>query len=417
MAFFAMRILIPLAIVVVLFLVIVAIVLALPVLRTPVPRDYPAEMDRSAGMIRLAPPNADVILIPSAGATLRRLQSNKITRGAVDQIDVMRERPYLPWLIGNGDLVLWRTETESGAIANLDAPRRFLAGLSGATVRDGFVVTGPYPGGGFRSPVIRPNLLAHAFVLRGPSVSAVTIGETIAVRTVAPRDADTPPRLLRRNPVKFPDSAMVAAAFGAAPVLIRKVEETLPVEISSLLERGGVVTLYTLQDERLLPRPRGVIILPVGPSGFGPIRRRLEALSPELPFGIASESRREAHGQTVVRRESIGFTLEYTRRGDEVLVAFDKSSIEKYLADTLRQFGAEEGGAEWIVRLDPRRLVPALERVADHSGLRVLVPELGRAAEHALESLRWIEAASEVVAVKRVNDETEELDITVYAPK
>ena len=412
-----MRILIRLILLVLLLLLMVAAFLALPVLRAPVARDYPAELERHAGMIRLAPPNADVILIPTAGPTLRRLQRHVVTRGAIEQIEVLRDRPYLPWLVGNGDVVLWRTESESGAIANLDGPRRFLAGVFGAEVQDGLLVTGPQPGGGFRTPSIRPALSGHAFALRGRSVSAITLADTIAVRTISQRDPEVEVNLLRGNPVRFPDSAMVAAAFGATPALIHKVEETLPVEISSLLQNGGVVTLYTLQDERLLPRPRGVIILPVGRGGFEPIRKRLESLSPPLPFGIASESRREVLGQTVTRRESIGFTLEYTVRGDEVLVAFDKSSIEKYLDDTLKQFSAEGGNAEWIVRLDPRQLVPALERVADHTGLRVLVPELGRAAERALESLRWIESATEIVAIKTVRGETEELEIAVYPPK
>lgn len=411
-----MKILIRLVVAVLIIMVVLAVVLAAPVLRDPSVRQFGPELDRHAAMIQRVPPGAEVLVIPAAGPTLRRLMAHEVTSSAFNKTSLFRQQRWLPWLVGGGDVVLWRYDSDSGAIANVDGTRRFLAPLFGATIRDGLLILGPETRGGYPLPSARPDLSGHLFALRSGSITAATIDDVIRVRSIAPIPANRLPTL-PHNPVEFPESAMAAAAFGAAPSLVKRIEETLPVEISPLLQDGGMVALYALRDDRLLPRPRGVIVLPIGAGGFDPIRGQLEKLSPPLPFGIASESRRTNAGQEITRRESIGYTLEYTRRGDEVIVAFDKTSIERYLADGVRRVSSDAGSAEWIVRLDPRQLVPALDEVVDHAGLIFLLPDLAKASEGVLDSLRWIEGASEVIAVQRVAGQNSELDVIVNPPK
>ena len=82
----------------------------------------------------------------------------------------------------------------------------------------------------------------------------------------------------------------------------------------------------------------------------------------------------------------------------ELLVSFDKHSIDQYLKDT---FDAPALPATvWSLRLDPKRAVPMLEQVSDSPGLRYIAPRIFRSAKDLrgwvtnLGNARSIEAAA-----------------------
>jgi hypothetical protein len=415
---------------VVLFLTVIGLAafVALPTLSPPSRVNYAALITKHSAMIRLVPSDAeDVILVPSAGSTLRLLRSNSVARDALRQLLPAAESAALPWALGGGDLVAWRTDHDSGFIVRTDAMRRILLPLfSNRISRSGEYLVSGRSSGGFELPDLE-NLLGHVFIIRArgddgfpplpaPVITGVEMNTAIHVRAVSARtDADR--SALLSDAVRLPQSAILTAAFASVPELIRRMEQTLPVEVSPLMERGGMIAIYQLHDDRLLPRPRGVIVVPVTDATFPRYRRQLESLSPELPFNLSEQEQREVMGRTVVRRASIGFTLEYTRRDGELIIAFDKSSIEKFLTDTVRLVEVGPGGAEWLLLLDPQRLFPALEDMRQHAGLRVLLPDLARALDQFSESVEFVRTATEVVAVKRSSNPGEELEITILSSK
>lgn len=408
-----------------------ALYLGAPLLTKPQQLTYADALAELKPLTRLAPADAShVVLVPRAASTYWALRRHDVTAQPVRRLEDSARLRALPWLLGNTGVVVWMRRGEVGAASAPDPLRHFLVRIAGAPmgvrVHEGLALVGATQGG-FAPPSESPSLVGHVFVVhnrreqRGvppvelPAISVVTIGEKIQLLTLGVRAQRSP--TLTKAEVRLPQAAMLAAAFAAAPLLVQRAEQTLPVEISGLLEGGGVVALYELQDERFLPRPRGVLILPVNDRSFDLLRRRLEALSPKLPFGIADQSRRDVVGQTVVRRESFGFTLEYTRRGDELLVAFDRTSLERFLADTVRSVAIPAGTVEWFIRFDPRQLVPALERLREHAGLHVLLPELARPLDDFREAVQWIEQSSEVFAMKRDNGEAAVLEVTISPPK
>jgi hypothetical protein len=415
---------------IVLFLAIIALAtfLILPALNAPPKVSYAALIARDGSMISLVPGDAeDVILVPMAGPTLRMLRSNSVARDALRQLLPETESPMLPWAVGGGNLVAWRGDEDSGFVVRTDAIRRILLPMFSTRIRrSGEVLVSGRSSGGFEPPVVE-DAPGHLFIIRArgeggfppipaPAVTSVEMNTAIHVRAVSRKvPGDQPPLL--SDAVRLPQSAILAAAFASVPDLIRRIEQTLPVEISPLMERGGMIAFYQLHDDRLLPRPRGVIVVPVSDASFPRYRRQLESLSPELPFNLSEQEQREVMGRTVVRRASIGFTLEYTRRDDELIIAFDKSSIEKFLTDTARLVDVGPGGAEWLLLLDPQRLFPALEEMRRHVGLRALLPDLARALDQFSDSVEWVRTATEVMAVKRFAESGEELEITILSSK
>jgi len=417
----------------VLFLIALAVVLYLvvPVLRPSGPVELPRAIDRASAMLAVVPSDAvDVLIVPGSGSTYWRLRRHPIFAEAIRQQERQGELRLLPWLLGNTPVVLWRSNDDSGLVAEADGIRRLLFRVLGwrsdARIEGELILRGR-GGAGFPLPTLPPSGSGHLFVLHRlagspfppldrPALTAVSIGDRIDVHSQSLRRPGAT-EAFEAEMARLPRNAILSAAFASPPELIRRIEQTLPVQISPLLEQGGKLALYRLHDERLLPRPRGVVVLPVSDQTFPVLRRRLESLSPELPFRIAEESRRAVMGQEVVRRESFGFTLEYTRRGDELLVAFDKSSLEMFLADDITVVTAGAEPVVWCLRLDVQQLLPALERMQEHAGLRLLLPELGRAIDQFDQTIRPLKGAGEIVAVKRLGSESERLEVTIRAPK
>ena len=414
---------------VVLSLAVIGVVafVTLPTMSAPARVNSAEVISKHRAMIGLVPADAeDLILVPAAGSTLRLLRSNSVARDALRQLLPDAEPAALPWALGGGDLVAWRTDQDSGFIVRTDAMRRIVLPLFSRRIsRSGPYLVSGRSSGGFELPDLE-NVVGHLFIIRArgddgfppipaPAITSVEMDTAIHVRAVSASDSNRSPQL--SEAVRLPQSAILTAAFASVPELIRRMEQTLPVEVSPLMERGGMIAIYQLHDDRLMPRPRGVIVVPVTDATFPRYRRQLESLSPELPFNLSEQQQREVMGRTVVRRASIGFTLEYTRREGELIIAFDKSSIEKFLTDTVRLVEVGPGGAEWLLLLDPQRLFPALEDMRQHAGLRVLLPDLARALDQFSESVEFVRTASEVVAVKRSSNPGEELEITILSSK
>src|SRR5688500_5916086 len=147
---------------VVLFLTVIGLAafVALPTLSAPSRVNYAALITKHSAMIRLVPSDAeDVILVPSAGSTLRLLRSNSVARDALRQLLPAAESAALPWALGGGDLVAWRTDHDSGFIVRTDAMRRILLPLFSSRIgRSGEYLVSGRSSGGFELPDLE-NLL------------------------------------------------------------------------------------------------------------------------------------------------------------------------------------------------------------------------------------------------------------------
>ena len=131
---------------------------------------------------------------------------------------------------------------------------------------------------------------------------------------------------------------MLSAANSSVGDWLRGLDRLLPVKLSPLLQKGALVSLYKVDKGALLPRLRGLAVVPEGPDTEGLIAL-LDSVSPRFSLGAVSGQRRTYQGIEIVRREGLGFVIEYARAAGRVLVAFDKSQHRGF-----RQRQADSGG-------------------------------------------------------------------------
>ena len=136
----------------------------------------------------------------------------------------------------------------------------------------------------------------------------------------------------------------------------------------------------------LLPRPKGVVVIPATP-----------------------EARAAMENVTRVA-ELVGETRD---TGDEIQVAFDRTSLGLYSKDTF--VPATWPATRWALRLDPSRLVPVLRRLSESRGLQFLTPNVHRGARDLRKWIDAVEGAESIEADSSVADGVEELRVRIVA--
>ncbi|HEY5610975.1 MAG TPA: hypothetical protein VIL97_07200, partial [Thermoanaerobaculia bacterium] len=218
---------------------------------------------------------------------------------------------------------------------------------------------------------------------------------------------------VRALPLRFPRGAMLAAIVSSSPRWVADLERALPIHIAPLLAHGALFALYGVEDRPLFPRPFGVVAFPADEARADELESMLDSL---LPLEVLAEkSERTVRGISIRRRNGIGFVVESARVPDAVVVAFDKSSIERYLADTMSE--APEKPFLWSVRLLPRDVVPVLEKVKENPGMRLVARDLSRGAERIYRSARWFESAESIVSTATAEAGRIRLETVISAPK
>lgn len=346
-------------------------------------------------------------LIESAALLHGKLRANPVTQASVLQWTSEHELPR-PWMLGGADLVVWKSAkttsyalqldgfrallvrawlmvssnadarwdgsmlimhdatTPVAASADLDSLLRLAAGLPEGDV---FVVQRKGGRGAF-PPIARPAVTSVR----------VTPAEIVLVSRAATTD------IAEQTEIRpsFPRGAMLAAAFAAPPRILGDLDRLLGTRIDELLGEGGGVALYDFDTGTLLPRPKGVLILP------------------------ATERAREQMKDVERVTALVG---EVRDTGDRILVSFDRSSMGLYIKDAM--VPGSWPATRWALRLDPRRLVPVLRKAGDSPGLRFAAPRLHRGAR---DLRRWMDALQEaesVEAAASVTGGVEELRVRV----
>ena len=363
---------------------------------------FPLTDDQRA-LVASVPATADAFaLVPTVVAVQAKMLANPATHDAVES---WIERQDFPpdWILGGADVLAFRSGKQTSYLVKLDPLRAVLArtvlmmsGDTGARVMinapqeapigsaelapllelmnglpagDALVVQregskGSYP------PIARPAVTSIA-------ISPASIDLTSRASVLSGAPAPSPVRA-----ADFPRNAILTAWFAEAPRTIEDMNRLVGARASVLLRDGGSVALYDVDTDKLLPRPREVIILPATPE-------RRAALDDFAKGSLLNEV-----------REVAGIHIETAEARGQLLVAFDRKSLDAYINDAFDP--AALPANDWSVRIDPKKAVPMLEQIGDSPGLRLIAPKLFRSARDLgswianLEKARSIEAGASI---------------------
>jgi hypothetical protein len=358
-------------------------------------------------LLARVPAGADAFaLIPSAGLLSTKLEANPVTRGPFERWTETQQIPG-PWMLGGADVVAWRDGKRTSYAIRLDTVRAFLVriwmmwsndvdaqwdgtafvinGAGGARIQQNAIdaitelAAGLPPGDLF---AVQLNRDRGAFPPIGrPAVTSVKITAAEIV-TVSRAKGES----LGQAPVnaRFPTGAMFAVTFAEPPRILGDVGRILGTNLTTLVSGGGAIALYDIDTGTFLPRPKGVIAVPSTPE------------------------RRAAMEDVIRAAELVG---DHRDTGQELLVAFDRTSLPLYLKDA--SIPASWPVTGWAVRLDPAKLVPVLEKLGDSTALRIASPRLHRGARDLRRWISALENAQSVEAGTSSADGTEELRVRI----
>lgn len=343
---------------------------------------------RERELMAHVPRSAEALaIVPAAAAFESKLRANPVARAALQSWRATHRLPR-GWMVGSADLVMWRSGKEIRYFLDLDPVRALLVRAIGIDVT-----------GGADEPRLDASTIAEIANL----AARLPPGDALVVQRVSSRGAYppmerpavtsirvTPAELLltsvgngapasagpnRLKPVlPFPRSAVISGWFAQAPRLVGDLNRLFGAKVSSVLEDGGMISIYDVDTRKLLPRPIGVIAVP-----SDPVRR---AILDNFAKGLTG----------IVRTGELRNML---------LVSFD-DSINTFEADVFDAPAAP--GSQWAVRIDPVRMVPILNALSDNVGFRILAPRLFRSARDldrwigGLEQAKTIEATDSVDA-------------------
>lgn len=363
---------------------------------------------RHLALLERVPASADSFaLIPTAPQLHATLEANPVTRDLVAQWTAANDLPA-PWLLGGADLVVWRKDKKTSYAVRIDVVRAFLLRAwlllsTNVPARwDGraFVINATDERTLSRSelePMLRlAAKLPEAEVLvvqresaRGafppmsrPAVSSVrvTAKEIRIVTRARAGIANESPAVQAR----LPKGAVLSVSFTSPPRLLGDLRRLLQTDIGELVAGGGSIALYDIDAGTLLPRPEGVIVVP------------------------ATDARRAALQNLGRVAELFG---ERRDTGRELLVSFDRTSMGLYLKDAKEP--VEWPASRWALRIEPKRMVPILERLGDNVGLRLAAPRIYRSARDLRRWIGNLEHAAVIEAADSAEGGVEELRVRI----
>lgn len=358
---------------------------------------FPLSNDHRALLARV-PAGADSFaLIPTAAVLHKKLLANPVTSEPVARWTETQDVPQ-PWLLGGADVVAWRDGKQTSYAIRVDAFRAFLVRImmmwSSGNVDarwDGTMfVINSHGGTAIAAAALDPivelanglppgdMLVVQRNRARGvfppigrPAVTSMTIspGEILSVSRSAASglaaSAFTRDGSSAAAALQHPQGAMLSVNFAEPPRLLADFQRLLGANLKDL--GAGSIALYDIDTGTLLPRPKGVIAVP--------------------------RSNRAALGDVIRAADMLGG---HEEKGDQLVMAFDRKSLPLYLEDTFAP--PTLPATSWSVRLDPQKLVPALEKVGDSRGLQIASGRLHRAARDLRNWISFLENAKSIEA-------------------
>ena len=367
---------------------------------------------RQRELLASVPAGADTFaLIPAAAVVRTKLVENPITRSPLldwaDTAQIPRS-----WMIGGADLVVWKGDKRTSYAIHLDPLRAVVVRtylMFGSSI-DARVTSGTFlinsgageplglarvdkllAGANGLGPadaiVVQQGRSANGFPPIGtPSVTAVRIGkDDVNLVSVAPMEPATGNNGLSvlQHP-RFPANALLSATFRTPPRVVGDLDRLFLARVSHLLDDGGSIVLYDVDTHTLLPHPDGLIVAKNTPENQALVKRIEEVAT---TFG------------------------EIRTTKDELFVAFDKNSMQRYAIENF--VDAQWPSNDWAVRLDPKRAVPVLEQLGDNTGLRLASPRVYRSARDLRRWIGYLSAAQSIEASHSVTATNEELRVRI----
>ena len=333
-------------------------------------------------MLASVPASADAFAyIPRAAALHGALDANPVTSGILETWRAERAFPR-PWMIGNADVLVWQSGKQTRYLLRLDPIRAtvvrmflMLSGDTGGTVLINAVAEQPIaadelsqlealaarlPPGDALVVQRRSSRGAYPPMAR-PAVSMVKVmGDEITIDSRAAGGSGGPDNLV----TTFARGAILSTSFRTAPRVIEDLNRVFGAKVSHLFSDGGSIVLYDVDTRKLLPRPIGVLVVPLNSE-------RREALAPLEKLGVRT-----------------------AERNGELIISFD-NSIDRFTADTIDTGNA--GAGIWALRMDASRMAPILQQLQESVGLRIASPRLYRGAR---DLNRWIETLKKAKTVE-----------------
>ena len=196
--------------------------------------------------------------------------------------------------------------------------------------------------------------------------------------------------------------AMFSALVSSTPEAMKNLDRVLPVHVGPLLEHGGLMALYKVDAKKFVPKPEGIIAIPLGGGRQQEIEQLISETVGNFHFGDVSLNRQSVreHGAiTVKRSQTVGMTIEYATVAGLAVLSFDKSSMDRFLDD--RQETAASPDAIWSVRVDPSKAADAIETLRGQQLSFLLGGDTGRKLERAERALRLVREARLILIEKR----------------
>jgi len=369
---------------------------------------FPLSAEQRA-LLANVPASADAFaLIPTAAALDAKLHANAITRDAIEKWAANQQLPK-PWMIGNADLVVWHSGKRTRYLLRLDPVRAVIVRLYLMISGDDALVLGPTGEPTINSADLDrilqlTNTLPPGDILavqqkggRGvfppigrPAVTSAVVTATEINLTSRAVAEETPMAITAGATRGYPKSALLTAHFAQAPKALDDLNRLVRSRITTLLKEGGAIALYEIETDKLLPRPKEVIILPATDEKRAVLEKFIQDVAPT---------------------QALGFRIETADTGQELLVAFERSSIDLYLEDAFEP--PTLPGNVWTLHIDPKRTVPVLQQVAESPGLRFAAPRLFRSAKELSGWIRALEGAQAIEAADSVAGGVEELKVKV----
>jgi hypothetical protein len=375
-----------LAIFVIILLVIVGAGALYVVVTTP--HEHPAERV-SPALIRQVPADAEwFAIVPHAAALDGRLRANPVTTAAIERWHATQRLPQ-PWMLGNSDLIAWKS---GGAmhysVVGLDAMRALVVRLAGRAD-----ILAP-PGGATDAALVdlasklppgdalvvqrEGGRGAYPPIARPAATSVEVTRDEIKLTSVA-AGFSPPDGGVKAAAPQFPNGAVLSAAFASPPRVVGDLDRLFGSKVSGLFTDGGMLCIYDVDSRKLLPRPLGVIAIPNTPE----------------------------------RQAEIASLKDFAHTGEKdgmLLVSFDQS-IDQYQKDVFEQPATV--GNEWTLRIDAPRLVPILNDFQKNVGARLVAPRLYRSARDLDQWIAGLEQAKLIDAAASVESGTETLRVRI----
>ncbi|HUP63907.1 MAG TPA: hypothetical protein VM557_01330 [Thermoanaerobaculia bacterium] len=342
------------------------------------------------------------------------------------------------WLIGASPTAIWTRPDSWGGATRPDPIRRFLIPFLAARFldlrveREGDII--------LFNPNDEPTIgeiprdclserSGSAFVIRlaeggfppipRPAFTAISFdGDRLKIASCARGHEPLPTTSL--TGVEMPSDALIAIRFAEPPPAIESIEKAVPIDLTRYLADGGSVALYGIETGGLVPRPSIVFGIRADDDRAAGIMAELDRATTrgamKLLLGMGEDRTRVVGGVTVTRREGIGLTIEFARRGDELLIAFDGRSLEKLLSGGF--VPTEDGEVSWHLRARPDQLLPVLDDLGSNPALRLFAEDFSRETRKLAAEIRALPPARLLVAtVKGGQDGLVRLDATVELTK